>query len=214
MEEQREKERREEGKRKRKKGGEKKKKRKGDALYPPKLPSLYTQPISNWLPSKKSIFTFWWLPLMVATSNHQFLNNPCFPSFRSVPHLLPASLPVPHLVLASVPVPAFVPASVPQLLPCPSISFSITALFLHPQTLYINQFTFPFKFPHNFPFHFTTPKSIYKPPHFNPKCLAHHLLSFSLISTTLYFYPLTTNWTITPVHKLASHYFSFFWSLR
>ena len=85
---------------KKKEGGEK---RKGDALYPPKLPSIYTQLISNSLPSKKSIFTFWWLLLMVATSNHHFLNNPSFPSFTSVPHLLPASFPVPAFLPASVP---------------------------------------------------------------------------------------------------------------
>ena len=186
-----------------KRGGKKKgrggKKRKGDALYPPKLPSLYTQPISNWLPSKKSIFTFWWLPLMVATSNHQFLNNPSFPSFTSVPHLVPASLPVP----------AFLPASVPQLVPCPCISSSISAFLLHPQTLHTNQITFPFKFPPNFPFHFARHKSIYKPPHFDPKSSPHHLLSFPLISTTLYSYPPATNWTSTAVQKLATHYFSF-----
>ena len=140
---------------------------------------------------------------MVATSNHQFLNKPSFPCFRSVPHLVPASLPVPHLVPASLPiphllpaslpVPAFLPPSVPQLLPCPCISSCISALLLHPQTLNINQFTFSSKFPPNFPFHFGRHKSIYKPPHFDPKSSEHQVLSFSLISITLYSYPPARN---------------------
>ena len=140
---------------------------------------------------------------MVATSNHQFLNKPYFPCFRSVPylvpasvpvpHLVPASVPVPHLVPASVPVPAFLPASVPQLLPCPCICSCISALLLHPETLHINQITFPSKFAPNFPFHFGRGKSIYKPPHFEPKWSGHQVLSFPLISTTLYSYPPARN---------------------